>query len=174
MARAKAIGLSQRVGVVAFRIPLPELELMSGGLTRGRPSPLDGTSSLRDEILLAELLYDLLAARPEIEPLTQVLTSATFRFVPIDLSATRSESHVREFVDGLNRQLGEALQMEQMQNAVRVFESEEGVALRLCASHLLSRLDDPRALIDEWIALGRALDGRLRPKETDSSPGQAG
>jgi hypothetical protein len=60
---------------------------------------------IRDDILLAETLSDLLSADPEIEVMEQILRSAIFRFVPLDLGSKRTATDVEAYLDWLNRQI---------------------------------------------------------------------
>jgi len=62
---------------------------------------------IRDDILLAELFFDLLGDVPEIERLDQALTSARFRFVPQDLIDSKDTAVVARYLDQLNRELSE-------------------------------------------------------------------
>ncbi len=65
---------------------------------------------IRDDILLAETLSDLLSSEPEIELLEQVMSSTTFRFVPLDLHSSEDAEDVSAYLDWLNTELSAQLE----------------------------------------------------------------
>jgi hypothetical protein len=86
---------------------------------------------IRDDILLAETLSDLLSSEPEIELLEQVMSSTTFRFVPLDLHSSEDAEDVSAYLDWLNTELSA-----QLESGTTLPLSEERVrgtvAIRAC------------------------------------------
>ena len=135
--------------------------MIGADLVRESPHTVGRDSTLRDEILLAELLYDVLAAREEIEPFSQVLATATVRFVPVDLRSRRGDEQVEAYLDRLNARL--ATQMVAGRTRY-VWHSEVSghAVLKICAAAVLFLLQNPKWLVRRLIGQGRAMDRQLR------------
>ena len=126
-----------------------------------RGSSLRCGTGLRDEILLAEILYDLLASQPEIEPFTQALSTVSFRFVPRDLQGRNNEPNVESYLDELNRQI--QIQLNDLGERWLVGLERQGhAALGFCAAELAS-VRELQRIPRGVISAGRRLDVRLRP-----------
>jgi len=89
---------------------------------------------IRDDILLAETLSDLLSSEPEIELLKQVMSSTTFRFVPLDLHSAEDAKDVSAYLDWLNTELSAQL--------------ERGTALPLCEERVHGNVAIRACLVD--------------------------
>jgi aromatic-L-amino-acid decarboxylase len=116
---------------------------------------------ISDNMRLAAQLYESIARFPEIEPFTQSLSIATFRFVPRDLNADSGE--VEEYLDQLNSEL-----LTRLQNSGEVFLSNAVVhgrfALRACVVNFRTELADVEALLPFVVRVGNELDSSLRPR----------
>ena len=98
---------------------------------------------ISDDILLAQYLYQLVEAHPELQAFTQALSITTFRYVPSDL--TLGSEHVEAYLNQLNTELlnrlqksGEAL----LSNAVM----GGTFLLRACVVNFRTSLEDIEAL----------------------------
>jgi aromatic-L-amino-acid/L-tryptophan decarboxylase len=115
---------------------------------------------ISDDILLAQELYQLVEAHPELQAFTRGLSITTFRYVPPDL--TTGSEHVEAYLNQLNTELlnrlqrsGEAL----ISNAV----IEGTFLLRACVVNFRTSLEDIEALPVLVARLGREVDAALRP-----------
>ncbi len=116
---------------------------------------------ISDDILLAQELYQLVEAHPELQAFTQGLSITTFRYVPADL--TPGSEHVEAYLNQLNTELlnrlqksGEAL----LSNAVvrRTF------LLRACIVNFRTSLEDIEALPGIVTRIGKEIDATMRPE----------
>lgn len=62
-----------------------------------------------EDIALARRLYDMVSKTPELEAKTHGLSITTFRYVPAELAPKADEPDVAERLDGLNRELLDAI-----------------------------------------------------------------
>jgi glutamate/tyrosine decarboxylase-like PLP-dependent enzyme len=116
-----------------------------------------------EDIALSREMHRLASEAPELEPLTQSLSIATFRYVPERLCDPRHEPDVLEYLNRLNTELLARLQHEgrvYLSNAVigKVF------ALRACIVNFRTGAADVKAVVDEAVRVGRVVDkdfGRL-------------
>ncbi len=115
---------------------------------------------ISDDIQLAQELYRLVDAQPELQAFTQGLSITTFRYVPHDL-APGSEK-VETYLNQLNTEVltrlqksGEAV----VSNAV----IGERFLLRACVVNFRTCLEDIEALPGMVIRLGREVDAAIRP-----------
>jgi glutamate/tyrosine decarboxylase-like PLP-dependent enzyme len=117
------------------------------------------------DISLSRKLFEQVGLYPELEPFTQSLSIATFRFVPADLDRDGVDSEV--YLDKLNREL-----LNRLQNSGEVYLSNAVIdgkfALRACIVNFRTSLDDIEALPSLVVRLGKELDSQLR-KELVSS-----
>ena len=116
---------------------------------------------VRDDGALAQALYRAADAHAELQACSRSLSIATFRFIPENLSG--SEEVVESYLDGLNRELLNQLQVRgtaYLSNAV----IEERFFLRVCVVNFRTTLDDIEALPEIVVGLGRELDLHMRPR----------
>ena len=118
------------------------------------------TAMLRDDIALSRALYATVAAHPELEAVSQNLSIAVFRYVPLDL--TPGAAAVEEYLNRLNTDLLTAIQL-----SGRLFVSNAVLGgkflLRSCIVNFRTTLGDVEAIPEIIAAMGRDLDHKLRP-----------
>jgi aromatic-L-amino-acid decarboxylase len=117
---------------------------------------------ISDDCELSRKLYRKLADYGELEALTQSLSITTFRFVPADLKP--GSEAVDKYLDDLNLELLTRLQAGgafYLSNAV----VEGKYALRSCIVNFRTSVADIEALPPYVVALGKEVDGELRPKK---------
>ena len=114
---------------------------------------------ISDDILLAQELYQIVEAHPELQAFTQGLSITTFRYVPPDLIS--GPEHVEAYLNQLNTELlnrlqksGEAL----LSNAV----IRGTFLLRACIVNFRTSLEDIEALPVLVTRIGREVDAALR------------
>jgi glutamate/tyrosine decarboxylase-like PLP-dependent enzyme len=107
-----------------------------------------------DDISLAQHLYRLVEAHPDLEAVTQSLSITTFRYVPGDLRLTRDTEEAQAFLNRLNQEVltrieksGEAF----LSNAV----IDDKFCLRLCIVNFRTTTADVEALPELVIRHGR-------------------
>jgi aromatic-L-amino-acid/L-tryptophan decarboxylase len=115
------------------------------------------------DIGLARLLFNEVQRYPELEPLTQSLSIATFRYVPRDLDRTERACEI--YIDNLNREL-----LTRIQNSGEAYVSNAVIhgkfALRACIVNFRTSIDDIEALPATVVRLGKELDAALRARRT--------
>ena len=114
-----------------------------------------------ENIRLAAELYELVAARSDLEPLTQSLSITTFRYVPCDLKDKPEEPYLNR----LNSDL-----LTTLQKSGQVFVSNAIIggkfALRACIVNFRTARQDV-AILPELVAdLGKKVDSELRSNGT--------
>ncbi len=117
---------------------------------------------ISDDCELSRMLYRKLTDYGELEALTQSLSITTFRFVPADLNP--GSEAVDKYLDDLNLELLTRLQASgafYLSNAV----VEGKYALRSCIVNFRTSVADIETLPPFVVALGKEVDGELRPKE---------
>jgi glutamate/tyrosine decarboxylase-like PLP-dependent enzyme len=116
---------------------------------------------IADDIALSRTMFDEVKKHSELEPLTQSLSIATFRYLPAELAARRREPAVAEYLNELNTALRARLQRDgnvYLSNAVI-----DGVfALRACIVNFRTEQDDARAVAREAVRAGAALHAEMR------------
>jgi glutamate/tyrosine decarboxylase-like PLP-dependent enzyme len=121
------------------------------------------TEMIADDIQLAQELYRLVEAHPELQAFTQGLSITTFRYVPPDLR-TGSEQ-VEAYLNQLNAEL-----LIRLQRSGEAFLSNAVVAgkflLRACVVNFRTSLEDVEALPPLVIRIGRQVDAAMRPGMT--------
>jgi aromatic-L-amino-acid/L-tryptophan decarboxylase len=114
---------------------------------------------ISDDICLSRKLFEQIKLYPELQPLTQSLSIATFRFVPADLD--RNAADGQAYLDSLNREL-----LTRLQDSGEVYLSNaviEGTfALRACIVNFRTSFNDIEALPSLVVRLGKDLDSQLR------------
>ncbi len=118
---------------------------------------------IRDDILLARALHDLLTDYPEIEALSQNLSITTFRYVPHDLLDRSETEPVRSYLNDLNQEI-----LARIERSGEIYLSnaiiQERFALRICVVNFRTSLEDIEAFPEVVMRLGRATDEALRPE----------
>jgi aromatic-L-amino-acid/L-tryptophan decarboxylase len=120
---------------------------------------------LSDDIQLAQELYRLVEAHPELQAFTQALSITTFRYVPPDL--TPGSQEVEAYLNQLNAEL-----LTRLQRSGEAFLSNAVVGvtflLRACIVNFRTSLEDVEALPVLVIRIGREVDVALRPVELNT------
>jgi aromatic-L-amino-acid decarboxylase len=115
---------------------------------------------ISDDICLSRRLFEEIGRHRELEPLTQSLSIATFRYVPADLN--RGGAEVEVYLDKLNREL-----LTQLQSTGEIYLSNAVVegkfALRSCIVNFRTSMEDIEAVPSIVVRMGRELDSLLRP-----------
>ena len=113
-------------------------------------------------IQLAQVLYQLVLAHPELQATTCNLSITTFRYVPTDL--TPGETNVEAYLNQLNTEL-----LTRLQNSGEAYLShtviEGRFVLRVCIVNFRTKLVDIEALPDIITRIGREVDTTERPAE---------
>jgi len=116
---------------------------------------------IADDIGLSRRLAAAVGASDELELFTQDLSITTFRYVPLDLQASRTEPDVAAYLDGLN-----AAVLDAMQRGGEAFVSNAVIhgryALRACIVNFHTAAADVDAVPGIAIAHGRRLDAERR------------
>jgi aromatic-L-amino-acid/L-tryptophan decarboxylase len=119
---------------------------------------------ISDDICLSRELFEQIRLCPELQPLTQSLSIATFRFVPPDLDQNAPE--IRVYLDKLNREL-----LTRLQDSGEVYLSNAVIdgkfALRACIVNFRTSGKDIEALPSMVVRLGNGLDSELRERPTE-------
>jgi glutamate/tyrosine decarboxylase-like PLP-dependent enzyme len=117
---------------------------------------------ISDDIRLAQELYRLVEAHPELQASTQGLSITTFRYVPPDLMP--GSEQVEAYLNQLNAEL-----LIRLQKSGEVALSNAVVGdvflLRACIVNFRTTLEDIEAVPGIVIRLGRELDATIRPAE---------
>ena len=113
-----------------------------------------------DNIRLAELLYELVNKRAELEALSNSLSITTFRYVPHDL---KGSPDAEPYLNQLNSEL-----LTSLQSGGEVFLSNAMLrgkfALRTCIVNFRTSMEDIRALPELVVHLGAKIDATLRTR----------
>ena len=117
---------------------------------------------ISDDIQLAQELYRLVEARPELQAFTQGLSITTFRYVPSDL--TPGSERVEAYLNQLNMEV-----LNRVQRSGEAVVSNAFVAgtflLRACIVNFRTSLEDIEALPGIVLRIGREVDAAMRPVE---------
>ena len=120
---------------------------------------------IADDIALSRLMFDEATRHAEIEPLTQSLSIATFRYVPPDLRERGTETKVASYLNELNAAI-----LAFLHARGRVYLSNAAIdgvyALRACIVNFRTEPEDARSAVFEAIAAGAELDARMRRQST--------
>ena len=115
---------------------------------------------ISDDIQLAQELYRLVEAHPELQAFTQGLSITTFRYVPSDL--TPGSEQVEAYLNRLNAAL-----LTRLQGSGEAFLSNAILAgkflLRACVVNFRTSLEDIEALPGIVTRIGREVDAAMRP-----------
>lgn len=111
---------------------------------------------IADDMSLSKALHTAIAAHPELEPISQELSIATFRYVPPGLRARVGEPDVERELNRLNEQV-----LDRVQRGGDAFVSNAVVrgryVLRACIVNFHTQSADVEALPDIIAKAGRAL-----------------
>jgi glutamate/tyrosine decarboxylase-like PLP-dependent enzyme len=114
-----------------------------------------------DDIRLAQMLFELAAADPELQAFRQGLSIATFRYVPRDLKP--GDAKVEEYLNRLNGEL-----MVRLQKSGKAFLTNAVIGgafvLRACIVNFRTSLADIQAIPEIVTRFGAELDRELRPQ----------
>ena len=114
-----------------------------------------------DDIRLSERMYELASAHPELEPATQSLSIATFRYVPPDLRSRVGQPDTEEYLNRLNEAL-----LDRVQNEGEAFVSNAVIrgryVLRACIVNVNTTETDVEAVPGIVVRVGREVDRELR------------
>jgi aromatic-L-amino-acid/L-tryptophan decarboxylase len=117
---------------------------------------------IAEDIRLAEALYHLAEAHPELEAGTHSLSITTFRYVPRDLQS--GDEATEKYLNTLNKAL-----VEQFHTSPDAFLSNAVIqgkyVLRMCIVNFRTSIEDIEALPGIVVAMGRQLDAEMRPKQ---------
>lgn len=114
---------------------------------------------IADDMALSRLLADAVARHPELEPITQQLSIATFRYVPPDLRPRIGDVDAERELNWLNEQL-----LDRIQRGGEAFVSNAVVrgryVLRACIVNFHTQAADVEALPEIVARVGRAIERR--------------
>ena len=119
---------------------------------------------IADDCRLAAHLYQLVTEHPDFEALTLSLSITTFRYMPPDL---RSNNDAESYLNELNQALLAAVEQSGdlfLSNAVL----DGRFALRACIVNFRTTQADVEAVPELVAAMGRRIDGELRPRGFNS------
>jgi len=109
---------------------------------------------LSDNIRLSELMYELVSAHPQLEPMTQALSITTFRYVPTELRASVGEPETEKRLNALNEAL-----IERIQSSGEAFLSNAVIGgryvLRACIVNFNTTEADIRAIPEIVVRLAQ-------------------
>ena len=117
---------------------------------------------IADDIHLSQAMAQAIGQQAELELMTQDLSIATFRFVPLDLRPNLREAQVERYMDALNREI-----LDRLQRGGETFVSNAVVrghyVLRACIVNFHTAQADVEAVPRIAVRIGRAVDAELRP-----------
>jgi aromatic-L-amino-acid/L-tryptophan decarboxylase len=118
---------------------------------------------IADDIRLAQYLYSLVAAHPELEALSCGLSIATFRYVPADLRQRVGSAETEEYLNRLNKDI-----LSKVETSGEAFLSnnvaDDKFELRACIVNFRTGLEDVEALPELIVRIGREIDAQSRTK----------
>lgn len=117
---------------------------------------------IREDIALAQALYQQVDAHPELEAVTHNLSITTFRYVPQTLPAQDPASET--YLNELNKEL-----IRRLQTGGEAFVSnmviDDKYVLRACIVNFRTTLADIEALPEIVARHGREIDAEMRPEQ---------
>ena len=117
---------------------------------------------IADDIRLSKEMAQAIGRHTELQLVTQELSIATFRYVPVDLRAQLEDPAVERHLDALNEEL-----LDRLQRGGETFVSNAVVdghyVLRACIVNFHTDSADVEAVPAIVARLGRAVDAELRP-----------
>ena len=122
-----------------------------------------------DDIRLSQRMAEAIARRPDLELTTQVLSIATYRYLPEDLKARAQEEDVARYLDELNQAI-----LERLQEEGEIFVSNaivEGLyVLRACIVNFRTQAADVDAVAEISARVGAEVDRAMRAKLRPPAP----
>ena len=117
---------------------------------------------IAEDIQLSRVMAKAVAARADLELVTQELSIATFRYVPANLRGCIGEPEAERYFDALNLEL-----LDQMQRGGEAFVSNAVVngryVLRACIVNFHTSRADVEAVPEIVARIGASVDADLRP-----------
>lgn len=114
---------------------------------------------ISQDIELSKLLFKLAETHPELEEISQNLSIATLRYIPVDLSGNEEEKEA--YLNKLNKAL-----LDQLQQGGEVFLSNavvnEKYCLRACIVNFRTSEKDIEEIIEIIVREGKETDKKLR------------
>jgi glutamate/tyrosine decarboxylase-like PLP-dependent enzyme len=120
-----------------------------------------------DDIRLSKTMAQAIRRHPELQLMTQDLSIATFRYIPLDLRTQLQDVSTERYLDALNQEL-----LDRLQRSGEIFVSNAVLdghyLLRACIVNFHTTDADVLAVPDIVARIGRAVDAKLRPAESRS------
>jgi aromatic-L-amino-acid decarboxylase len=120
---------------------------------------------ISQDMALSRAMAAAVDRHPGLQLMTQALSIATFRYVPLDLRSSIGEAATERHLDALNRAL-----LDRAQRSGDTFVSNAVIggryALRACIVNFHTATADVEALPGTIVKLGRQVDAELRPART--------
>jgi glutamate/tyrosine decarboxylase-like PLP-dependent enzyme len=139
-------------GFRALKVWLAMKQVGAGGYRR----------MIADDIRLSQTMATAIAGHPEFQVMTQELSIATFRFVPIDLRPKLQNEATERYLDKLNQEL-----LDRLQRSGEIFVSNAVInghyVLRACIVNFHTSSADVLAVPAIVAQMGRSVDLKLRP-----------
>jgi glutamate/tyrosine decarboxylase-like PLP-dependent enzyme len=114
-----------------------------------------------DDIRLSQAMADAVRRHEELEFVTQSLSIATFRFVPLDVRSSVGKPDTEKYLDALNREV-----LDRLQRGGEAFVSNAVVGgryvLRACIVNFHTTRADVEAVPEIVAHVGRSVDSELR------------
>ena len=114
-----------------------------------------------DDIRLAQHLYSLMSAHPELEALSCELSIVTFRYVPLDLRTSIGSAETEKYLHQLNKEI-----LSKVETSGEAFLSNNVAdgkfELRVCIVNFRTSLEDVEALPEIVVRIGRTIAGERR------------
>jgi glutamate/tyrosine decarboxylase-like PLP-dependent enzyme len=120
-----------------------------------------------DDIRLSKTMAEAIERHREFQLMTQDLSIATFRYVPLDLRAHLQDAPTERYLDALNQEL-----LDRLQRSGEIFVSNAVIdghyVLRACIVNFHTASADVLAVPDIVARIGRAVDVNLRPEKSET------
>jgi glutamate/tyrosine decarboxylase-like PLP-dependent enzyme len=117
---------------------------------------------IADDIRLSKTMAQAIASHQEFQVMTQELSIATFRYVPLDLKSQLQDASTERYLDALNQEL-----LDRLQRSGEIFVSNAVIdgryVLRACIVNFHTASADVLAVPNIVARIGRAVDSKLRP-----------
>ncbi len=121
-------------------------------------------ATIAEDMALSRAMADAIGRHQKFELLTQALSIATFRYLPLDLRASVGDHTTEQYLDALNRSL-----LDRIQTSGEVFVSNAVIggryALRACIVNFHTTRADVEALPETIARLGDAVDAEMRTND---------
>src|SRR5262249_50055328 len=112
---------------------------------------------IADDIQLSRTMAQAIGRHQEFQLMTQELSIATFRYVPLDLKSKLADSSTERYLDSLNQEL-----LDRLQRSGEIFVSNAVIdghyVLRACIVNFHTSPTDVLAVPDIVARIGRAVD----------------